>query len=166
MSTSTVSSILSHIYYSISNHKSPHFSGLSQAYDNEPLKFMISQRKPNTIFLTQLEDGMFSVDGDSGFIEPSNVVLLKMGKYMERMMTTPAEEFNKYYVLDLATNKPKLQLSDEMRQQMAMEDYFRYMSCGKMFLRSQIDTRGKDVEGNDIVFELKTRASAPIRYDI
>ena len=52
MSTSTVSSVLSHIYYAISNHKSPHFSGLSQAYDFEPLKFMVSQRKPNTVFLT------------------------------------------------------------------------------------------------------------------
>ena len=42
MSTSTVSSILSHIYYSIANHKSPHFNNFSEAYDREPLKFMIS----------------------------------------------------------------------------------------------------------------------------
>lgn len=35
-----------------------------------------------------------------------------------------------------------------------------------MFLRSQIDTRGIDADGNDIVFELKTRAAAPLRYDI
>lgn len=42
MSTSTVSSILSHIYYSISNFRSPHFGDLSYAYDNEPLKFMVS----------------------------------------------------------------------------------------------------------------------------
>ncbi len=35
-----------------------------------------------------------------------------------------------------------------------------------MFLRSQIDTRGIDANGNDIVFELKTRAAAPLRYDI
>jgi hypothetical protein len=33
------------------------------------------------------------VDGDSGFIEPSNVVLLKMGKYMEKMLTTPHNFF-------------------------------------------------------------------------
>ena len=52
MSTSTVSSILSHVYYAIANHKSPHFNNLSEAYDREALKFMISQRKPNTIFLT------------------------------------------------------------------------------------------------------------------
>jgi len=35
-----------------------------------------------------------------------------------------------------------------------------------MLFRSQIDTRGKDENGNDIVFEIKTRAVAPLRYDL
>ena len=35
-----------------------------------------------------------------------------------------------------------------------------------MFLRSQIDARGYDEDGKPIVFELKTRATAPLRYDI
>jgi hypothetical protein len=111
MSTSTVSSILSHIYYVISNNKSPHFDNLSESYDREPLKFMLSQRKPNSIFLTEVEKGLFSIDGDSGFVEPSNTVLLKMGKYMEKMMTTEMDYFNDHYVLDLDTNKPKKELS-------------------------------------------------------
>jgi hypothetical protein len=34
--------VLSHIYYCLSNFKSPHFNNLSEAYDREPLKFMIS----------------------------------------------------------------------------------------------------------------------------
>jgi len=46
------------------------------------------------------------------------------------------------------------------------EDYFRYMKAGKLFLRSQIDAKGVDENGNPIVFELKTRATAPLRYDI
>jgi len=52
MSTSTISSFLSHIYYAASNFKSPHFYNLSEIYDREPLKFMVSQRKPNTVYLT------------------------------------------------------------------------------------------------------------------
>ena len=35
-----------------------------------------------------------------------------------------------------------------------------------MLLRSQIDARGTDKDGNPIVFEIKTRATAPLRYDI
>ena len=40
------------------------------------------------------------------------------------------------------------------------------MKAGKLLLRSQIDARGTDHNGNPIVFELKTRATAPLRYDI
>ena len=29
---------------------------------------------------------LYAVDGDAGFNEPSNEVLLKMGKYMEKML--------------------------------------------------------------------------------
>ena len=77
---------------------------------------MISQRKPNTLFLTQRDRGekLYSLDGDSGFIEPSNEVLLKMGKYMEKMLTTDWKYFNDHYVLDLKTNKPKIDLGEGM----------------------------------------------------
>jgi hypothetical protein len=109
---------------------------------------------------------LYSIDGDSGFIEPSNIVLLKMGKYMEKMLTTDAKYFNDHYVLDLKTNKPKFEMTEEARQALYAEDYFRYMKSGKMFLRSQIDTMGVDGDGKEIVFELKTRATSVMRYDI
>lgn len=134
MSTSTISSMLSHVYYCLSNFKSPHFNGLSESYDREPLKFMISQRKPNTIFLRKIDKKLYSVDGDSGFIEPSNVVLLKMGKYMEKMLTTDHQFFMDHFINDPKTNKPAKVLKNQFE-----EDYFRYMKAGNMFLRSQID---------------------------
>lgn len=40
------------------------------------------------------------------------------------------------------------------------------MKAGNMLLRSQIDCRGEDADGKPIIFELKTRATAPLRYDI
>ena len=40
------------------------------------------------------------------------------------------------------------------------------MGYDKILLRSQIDCAGKDKDGNDIVFEIKTRAVSPIRYDV
>ena len=79
---------------------------------------------------------MYSIDGDSGFIEPSNIVLLKMGKYMEKMLTTDSEYFNDHYVLDLKTNKPKKAMTPDKISDLHAEDYFRYMRSGKMFLRS------------------------------
>lgn len=112
------------------------------------------------------DEYVYAVDGDSGFTEQSNVVLLKMGKYMEKMFTTDADYFNDHFVLDPQTNQPKKPLTPELLRLLNQEDYFRYMKSGKIFLRSQIDARGQDAEGNDIVFELKTRATAPLRYDI
>lgn len=109
------------------------------------MKYMISQRKPNTIFLRQIRQGdksVYAVDGDSGFSEQSNLVLLKMGKYMEKMFTTDSDYFNDYFVLDTVTNKPKKQLTKQMLKQLHQEDYFRYMKAGNMLLRSQIDARG------------------------
>ena len=105
----------------MSNYKSPHFNHLSKVYDTEPLKFMLSQRKPNTIFLrkvpTDSHQELYAVDSDAGFAEPSNEVLLKMGKYMEKMFTTDADFFNNHYVLDLNTNKPKVQFTDEQLEE-------------------------------------------------
>lgn len=112
------------------------------------------------------------MDGDSGFIEPSNVVLLKMGKYMEKMLTTPGQFFEDHYVLDPRTNKPRKELQGKSTRSAGKnmvgyeEDYFRYMKSGDLLLRSQIDCRGVDNEGNDVVFELKTRATSVLRYEI
>lgn len=58
------------------------------------------------------QEDLWAIDGDSGFDEPGNVVLLKMGKYMEKMLTVPAKEFNNYFVLDLMTNEPKMDISE------------------------------------------------------
>ena len=85
---------------------------------------------------------------------------------MEKMFTTDAQYFNDHYVLDLATNQPRIPLTEDKLAELREEDYFRYMKAGKMFLRSQIDCAGEDENGNPIVFELKTRAAAPLRYDI
>ena len=59
-----------------------------------------------------------------------------MGKYMEKMLTTDHKYFNDHYVLDLKTNKPKFEMTEEARAALYAEDYFRYMKSGKMFLRS------------------------------
>ena len=98
MSTSTITSIMAHVYYEISNYKSPHFSNLSTEYDREPLKFMMTQRKPNSVILRQVdkENNTYAVNSDSVLeSDAPNLVLLKMGKYMEKMMQVDADEFRK-----------------------------------------------------------------------
>ena len=89
---------MAHVYYEISNYKSPHFSNLSTEYDREPLKFMMTQRKPNSVILRQVdkENNTYAVNSDSVLeSDAPNLVLLKMGKYMEKMMQVDADEFRK-----------------------------------------------------------------------
>lgn len=99
-----------------------------------------------------------------------------MGKYMEKMLTTPKQFFEDHYVLDSRTNKPRKEMQVPQNSKSARsaskavtgyeEDYFRYLKSGNLLLRSQIDCQGKDAEGNDIIFELKTRATSVLRYEI
>ena len=41
-----------------------------------------------------------------------------MGKYMEKMLTTDAQYFNDHYVLDLKTNKPKIEMNDAQKAEL------------------------------------------------
>ena len=156
-STSGISSTLSHFFYKLTNFKSPHFYNLSDSYKEEPLKFMMYQRKPSMIVLKKNENGHYSIDKNSIFDDKNEIVLLKMGKYMEKLFTCSKTEFESRYVKKDG-KKPET-FKDE-------GDYFNFVSYDKILLRSQIDCAGKDKFGNDIVFEIKTRAASPIRYDV
>jgi len=128
---------------------------------------MVSQRKPNTVFLSVLdkEKNLYSVDGDSGIQDGENIVLMKMGKYMESMMTFDHAFFKDHFILDTDTNLPRKEL--QMTPEELWEgDYFRYGKIGNCLLRSQIDCGGITPEGEKVVFELKTRATCVLRYDV
>lgn len=55
---------------------------------------------------------------------------------MEKMFTTDADYFNDHYVLDLHTNKPKIEMNANQLEELQQQDYFRYLKAGKMLLRS------------------------------
>ena len=78
-STSGISALLSHFFYKLTNFKSPHFYNLSEAYESEPLKFMMYQRKPTQIELKR-EDGIYTISKSKVFEALNEIVLLKMGK--------------------------------------------------------------------------------------
>jgi hypothetical protein len=104
------------------------------------------------------ETKLYAVDSDQGFMEQSNIVLLKMGKYMEKMLQNDHKEFKGEFIINDEPKKDsKLEIED---------DYFNYGKIGNMLLRSQIDCQGINSEGKNVFFELKTRAACVLRYDI
>lgn len=112
---------------------------------------MLSQRKPNTVFLKKLQDGKYSIDGDAIYDEPGNLVLMKLGKFIERVLCTE----------DITPRE-----GGGYNLGFAGQDVYRFSKMNSILIRSQIDCAGKDSEGRPIVFEVKTRATSPIRYDI
>ncbi len=157
-STSGISETLAHFFYKLSNFKSPHFYGLSSSYADEPLKFMMFQRKPSSIVVHKLDKGNYALSKNSLFASKDEFILLKMGKYMEKIFTSSPDEFKERYMKNNKSGSATVDLKDD--------DFFNFVKYDKFLLRSQIDCGGKDINGNDIVFEIKTRAVAPIRYDV
>ncbi len=86
---------------------------------------------------------------------------MQMGKYMEKLLTTDSKDFESKHIKGFV----KIQSED------LEGDYFKYVKYDKMLLRSQIDCKGtilnnKTGLNEEVVFEIKTRACAPIRYDV
>lgn len=158
--SSSITSAMQHIYFMISNFKSPDITGLGKNYDSQNMNYMVAYRKPTTIVLRKLDNNMYAIDGDNGLLPSSNVALTDMGIVLESMFTTDKDLF-------LRVMDPKLPLSpkDAEALQTSSRSY-RYRQLGNILVRSQIDCEGIGDDGDYFVFEIKTRACAPIRYDV
>jgi hypothetical protein len=99
MSTSTISSVLSQMFFLFSNFRNPNFDFLSSEYYRfEPLKYMISQRKPVTAIVRHISDGIYGMDSDKGPLETVEKILMEMGKILENQITLPVDVFEKKFV--------------------------------------------------------------------
>lgn len=102
MSTSTMSSVMSHLFYVFSNFLHPSFDNISEAYADEPKRYMISQRKPTTNFLRKIDKdlGIYALDSDSGLFNENNNILMQLGKIIERSLTLSPKEFKDILLKD------------------------------------------------------------------
>jgi hypothetical protein len=158
MSTSTISSILSQLYYLITHFQSPVMQYSNQSYVDISNKFMSSQRKPITNIVRKLEDNIYALDSDKAPFESRIEILLNLGKILERMYTMTVDDFNHLLLKET---------QDLSKGVMIDEDYHRFMSVNnEVCLRSQLDCVTHLSNGNSFVYEIKSRAVAPMRYDL
>lgn len=158
MSTSTISSAIIQMYFMFSNFRSPDFDHLSDDYELQPRKFMVSQRKPSTCFIKPIDkkEGIYALESDNGIFVKPTAVLSDLGKIVERQLTMSPEDFERSLVKGKIVPDAKVD-----------EDHHRFMKLNdNICLRSQIDCRQTAEDGTEKVFEIKTRAVAPIRYDL
>ena len=108
----------------------PHFYNLSEAYDREPLKFMMFQRKPTSVILSKHPENYYSISSDKFFEHKNYTLLMHMGKYMEKIFTTEPETFKRKYTYSKGANISPEESMDKG------EDFYSFM-CN-IFLISSV----------------------------
>ncbi|KAH9480468.1 mRNA degradation protein, mitochondrial [Psilocybe cubensis] len=157
-STSSLSGMLSHIYFLLTEYKEIDATILSQYFKHEPTTFTPGQRMPAMVKLNY-EDGIYAIDSMSTeWDDPDRNILTWMGTLLENFVTKSPEEFNAFMrvesspVENEAVPPPK-------------KEAYRYAKSDKFVMRSQLDCVDSRLPGTG-VFDIKTRACVSIRMDI
>ena len=151
-STSSMTSTLAHFHYLVSAWRSINPKLMSRGFVVDSSNFTRIMRCPSATFL-HYKDGVYAIDADKEY--DSANVLSMLGKSMEKFLTLPKEEYEKYR----KTNSH--QLTDEDRNG---PEAFHYTTLGDFMMRSQLDAYDPRLPGTGM-FDLKTRAVVTIRMD-
>ncbi|KAM0435362.1 hypothetical protein ACHAPT_003456 [Fusarium lateritium] len=152
-STSSMTSMLAHFHFLLSAWRKPSFEHLSRSFDVEYESFTQLSRGPAAAF-ARYKDGVYAIDADKEY-DTANILSM-LGKSMEKLLTLPRKDFEKYR----RTQSHKL--SEEEKN---AEEAFHYSTFGDFMLRSQLDAYDPRLPGTGM-FDLKTRAVVSIRMDV
>jgi Mitochondrial protein Pet127 len=152
-STSSMTSALAHFHFLLSQWRPISTGILSQMFPVDFRTFTAIQRGPVAVFL-RWRDGTYAIDADKEY-DQSNILMM-LGKSMEKFLTLPTNDFEKYRKANSD------QISEEERNE---SEPFHYTTMGDFLLRSQLDAHDPRLPGTGM-FDLKTRAVVSVRMDI
>lgn len=152
-STSSLTAVLGHFHFLFSAWRMPRMDNLSKMLEIESKNFTQILRAPAAVF-AHLENGVYAIDADKQ--HDSANILSTLGKSLEKLLTLPRDDFEKY------RRSKSHQLTEEEKN--AEEPYY-YSTLGDFMMRSQLDAYDPRLPGTG-VFDLKTRAVVSIRMDV
>lgn len=152
-STSSMTEVLAHFHFLLSQWRPINRSMLSKEFPAYLTSFTEFQRIPSAIFL-RWKDGSYAIDADKQFATAN--VLSMLGKSMEKLLTLSTDDFERY-----RKSNPDQVTEDE---QSAPESYH-YSTLGDFLMRSQLDAHDPRLPGTGM-FDLKTRSVVSIRMDV
>ncbi|KAI5289777.1 hypothetical protein KEM54_003230 [Ascosphaera aggregata] len=150
-SSSSMTSVLSQFHFLLSNWREINTSHLSQGFRDPQRNFTRLSRAPSAIFL-RYKDGVYAIDADKEF--DTGNILMHLGKSMEKLLTVPMEEFERY----------RKSSQDKVDPDQVEPEVYHYSTCGAFLMRSQLDAHDPRLPGTGM-FDLKTRAVVSIRMD-
>lgn len=151
-STSSMTGILSHIYFAMSNFQPVNVGILGERWRKDLNTFSNASRWAQQVYARSREGGVIAFDSVQEK-QPDNKILLDLGKTLERFVTMERDTFESLLVKQMLV---------EGAQDPWSESAYNYMKAGPFFLRSQLDCT--DEHGH--IFDIKTRATSPIRNAI
>lgn len=149
-STSSMTHVLSHLYFVLSAGRQPDTSCMSMAFAEMPTGFSRSMKYPASIAL-RYHNGVYGIDADKSF-DVEDSILSVLGKSLEKLLTSTPKEFEKY----------KKENSWKVKD--VPEENYHYSEFGDFVLRSQLDCKDDRLPRRS--FDLKTRGSLAVRMDI
>ncbi|KAK1482494.1 hypothetical protein CCUS01_04107 [Colletotrichum cuscutae] len=151
-STSSMTQTLSHFHFLLSAWRPINPDNMSRQFTPEYSSFTAISRAPAASFL-HFNEGVYAIDADKEYDSAS--ILSMLGKSMEKQLTLPREEFEKY------RRANSDQITEEERN---AAEAFHYTTMGDFLMRSQLDAYDPRLPGSGM-FDLKTRAVVSIRMD-
>ncbi|KAK1149905.1 hypothetical protein N8T08_003461 [Aspergillus melleus] len=152
-SSSSMTSALSHFHYLLSAWRPIDIRNMSLSFPEKLRTFTRLLRAPSAMFL-RYQDGVYAVDADKEF--DSANILMNLGKSMEKLLTLPKEDFERYR----RSSANKISAEEEQ----AVPESYHYSTLGDFVMRSQLDAYDPRLPGTGM-FDLKTRAVVSIRMD-
>ncbi|KAH7318454.1 mitochondrial protein Pet127-domain-containing protein [Stachybotrys elegans] len=149
-STSSMTGLLSQLHFLLSSWRLPEFRYISRQLIPESDNYTLITRVPAAAFVHH-HDGFYAIDSDKE--HDTDTVLSSLGQSMERLLTLPKEQFEKY-----RRSKSHMITEEEKNSQEA----YHYTKLGDFLMRSQLDAKDPRVPGTG-VFDLKTRAVLAVR---
>jgi hypothetical protein len=163
-STSSMTGLLSHIYFLLSAWKQPDLSGYSSGFAALPKSYSYGAKLPASIVLQRFEEEYqgknvvrYAIDADKGKDgagDTSNYVLMQLGKSVEKLLTSNMEEYEKHLRVNSHTLSPEAKEKPEA---------YHYATSGKLLMRSQLDCLDERLPRKS--FDLKTRSVIAVRQD-
>ncbi|KAI9793360.1 MAG: hypothetical protein M1816_000252 [Peltula sp. TS41687] len=152
-STSSMTASLAHFHYLLSQWRPVNATMISQGFTETLRSFTVLQRLPSAIFL-RWRDGSYAIDADKEH-DTANILSM-LGKSMEKLLTLPTEDFERY-----RKSNPE-SVSEAER---TIPEPYHYSELGDLLMRSQLDAFDARLPGTGM-FDLKTRAVVAIRMDV
>jgi len=162
-STSSVTPILSKIYNFVSNQRPCNMPAMSKPFHTQPSGMVLSMQRPISMSLKN-EEGRYTISKLRGMeAYETNGILSDLGHVLESFLTMEPDQFEKLMVRPPNGKELTQEQATARHEAATAPQIYNFLQVGDCLFRSQLDCYDP---ATGRVFDIKTRATAGIRYNI